>query len=123
MNYISRNTLFKLIAIVFLNIIVTAAAIAGYLLYKDTFNSIEYSNWLFYAAIAYIALAIIPLFDVLTSSNDVSFKFGEFAVKGKIDNQSRLDDILSKKSYKFTILMIIVSIFLFIISAITDRFF
>lgn len=123
MNYISRNTLFKLVAIVFLNIIVTVAAIAGYLLYKDTFNSIEYSNWLFYAAIAYIALAIIPLYDVLTSSNDVSFKFGEFAVTGKIDNQSRLDDILSKKSYRFTILMIIVSIFLFIISAITDRFF
>lgn len=123
MNYISRNTLFKLTAIVFLNIIITMATIAGYLLYKNTFNSIEYSNWLFYAAIVYIVLAIIPLYDVLTSSNDVSFKFGEFAIKGKIDNQSRLDDILSKKSYKFTILMIIVSIFLFIISAITEKIF
>ncbi len=99
------------------------AAIAGYLLYKDTLNSAEYSNWLFYASIAYFALAVIPMYDVLTTSNDISIRFGEFAIKGKIDNQSRIDDMLSKKNYRFTILMIVVSIFLFIISAITDRFF
>lgn len=123
MNFFRRYALFKLIVIAFLNIIVIAAAIAGYLYYKDALNSSEYSNWFFYAAIAYIALAVIPLYNVLTSSNDASFRFGEFAVKGKIDNQSRVDDILSKKSYRFSILMITVSIFLFIISAVIDKFY
>ncbi len=96
-SYNRRNTLFRLIAIVFSNIIANVAAIAGYLLYKDIFNSAEYSNWLFYASIAYFALAVIPIYDVLTTSNDISIRFGEFAIKGKIDNQSRIDDMLSKK--------------------------
>lgn len=121
--YSGKSALFRLIIIVLLIVIATAAAIAGILIYKSIFNEVSYSNWLFYAAIMYIVMAIIPLYDVLTSSNDVSLKYGEFAIKGKVDNQSRLNDVLSKKSYKFTILMIIVSIFLFIISAIADKIF
>lgn len=121
--YNGKFALLRLIIIVLLIVIATAVAIAGILIYKSTFNEANYSDWLFYAAIMYIVIAVIPLYDVLTSSNDVSLKFGEFAIKGKVDKQSRLNDVLSKKNYKFTILMIAVSIILFVISALADKIF
>lgn len=109
-----KLALLKAAAVALLVVIVTLSVIAGYLLYKDSFNSSTFSNWMFYAAIAYIALAVIPLYDVLTSSNSVSYTYGEYAVKGKIDNQDRIKDMFSKKNYRFSIMMITASALLFV---------
>lgn len=116
-------TLLKIVLIVLFIILVTLAAIASYLLYKNNFNSLAFSNWMFYAAIAYVALAIVPLYDVITSSNSASFTYGEYAVKGKIENHDRVNEALSNRSPRFSIIMITAGILLFLGSSIVERLF
>jgi uncharacterized membrane protein HdeD (DUF308 family) len=115
-------TSIRFIAIVLLIAAVSTMVIAAYLLYKNSFDSMIFSNWLFYAGIAYIAIGIVPLYNVITSSNSVSYTYGEYAVKGKVDNQNRIDEALSKKSHSFSILMISAGLLLFFGAFLAERF-
>lgn len=120
--YNRKSAITKLMISVLLITLATAAAIAGFLAYKGIFNALRYSNWLFYAGIACIAIGIVPLYNVITSSNSVSYTYGEYAVKGKVDNQNRIEEALLKKSHVFSILMISAGLLLFFGAFLAERF-
>lgn len=118
-----KDALLKMAGIVLLIVICTLGAIACYLLYRNSLRVPVFCDWMFYSAIAYIALAAIPLYDVLTSSNSASYTYGEYAVKGKIDVDSRLNDMMSKKNYRFSIVMAASGVLLFVGALISDMLF
>jgi uncharacterized membrane protein len=123
MNHIKGTKILKRVAVTLLIAVATCAAITSYLLYKKTFSGSAFSDVAFYAAIVYIFLAVTPLYDVLSSTNHYSYTHGEYAIKGRIDVKDRVNDIMSKKDYKFSIMMLAVSGLLFLAAELAERFF
>jgi hypothetical protein len=98
----------------------TAAAIAGFLAYKGTFNALNYSNWLFYAGMAYIAIGGLSAYGTFMSTNNYSYKYMSSVMTGDYETRKRIDDALINTGLNFMIRMIIIGILLFIISASAD---
>lgn len=87
----------RLILSVVILLIATLFIILGLLYFKHAFTIAIYSEWLFITSIIYIVIGIIPIFSVITSSNDVSIKYGEHMIKGRMDSRDRAID--SNKAY------------------------
>jgi hypothetical protein len=100
---------------------ITTMLLCGILLYKSSFNNENLSNWLFYTAMFFILLAVIPVYTVLTSSNDVSYRYGEHMVRGSMDISSRVNDIAQANKFRFTIIMFVCAVFFMVLSAIANN--
>ncbi|HYE09112.1 MAG TPA: hypothetical protein VEF53_02920 [Patescibacteria group bacterium] len=106
---------------VILIVSITTMLLCGILLYKSSFNNENLSNWLFYTAMLFILLAVIPVYTVLTSSNDVSYRYGEHMVRGSMDISSRVNDIAQANKFRFTIIMFVCAVFFMVLSAIANN--
>ncbi|MDF2890650.1 MAG: hypothetical protein K0R80_1017 [Clostridia bacterium] len=106
---------------VILIVSVTAVLLCGILAYKSSFNNENVSNWFFYIAILYILLAVTPVYTVLTSSNDISYRYGEHMVRGSMDISSRVNDITQANKFRFTIIMFVSAVILMALSAISNK--
>lgn len=96
-----------LIVRVLIVLVATLSIVAGLLYFKHTFTLAVYSDWLFITSILYIVLGIIPAYSVITSSNDLSIKYGEYMTKGSIDARDRVVDSYKTFGSVFPIVMVI----------------
>lgn len=103
-------------------VIMTMVIAAGILIYQGDFNNASYAEWLFYASLGWILLAGVSVYSVLSSTNTASYRFGEFMVKGKIDMEDRIKDIMKKEDFQPTIIMLISAVMLMILSSAAYRY-
>jgi hypothetical protein len=105
-----KNILVKLPRLILITLAVLAAtlsAIAGVLYFKHSFTITIYSEWIFITAILYIIIGIIPIYSVVTSTNDLSIKYGEYMTKGSYDARDRIIESYKKFGSMFPIIMVV----------------
>lgn len=120
--YNRKSILLKLVGSIVLLAIATAGAITCVLLYKGTFNDLTFSNWLFYASMAYIALGGLSAYGTYMNTNNYNYKYMSTVMTGSFENRKRIDDELIKTGFRFMIRMICVGILLFVIAAAANSF-
>jgi hypothetical protein len=98
----------------------TLSIVAGLLYFKHTFTLAIYSDWLFITSILYIVVGIIPAYSVITSSNDLSIKYGEYMTKGSIDARDRVVDSYKTFGSIFPIVMVIAGLLCMASSALVN---
>jgi hypothetical protein len=98
----------------------TLSIVAGLLYFKHTFTFAIYSDWLFITSILYIVFGIIPAYSVITSSNDLSIKYGEYMTKGSIDARDRVIDSYKTFGSVFPIVMVIAGLLCMVSAALVN---
>lgn len=119
--YSRGRTLRKLILGIMILVIVTAAIVALYLIYKGNFNNIAYSNWLFFASMFYILLGGLSSFGSYMSTNDFSYKYASTVMSSNYEARKKVDDMLINSSLNFSMRMIATGLLLLLISAAADK--
>lgn len=121
--YSRKSVLISLMFSILLIALVTAIIVAGVLIYKGTFNAVNYSNWLFYAAMAYIAVGGFSAYGTYMNTNSYNYKYISTVMTGSYESRKKIDEELINTSFKFMIRMISVGILLFIICTAANTFF
>jgi hypothetical protein len=109
-----------LIVRVLIVLVATLSIVAGLLYFKHTFTFAIYSDWLFITSILYIVLGIVPAYSVITSSNDLSIKYGEYMTKGSIDARDRVIDSYKTFGSVFPIVMVIAGLLCMVSAALVN---
>ena len=120
--YSRGRTFRKLILSILILVVITAAIVASYLIYKGNFNNIAYSNWLFYASMSYILLGGLSMFGSTMSTNSIGYKYASTVMSSNYEQRKKVDDMLLNSSLNFSMKMIAVGFFLLLLSAGADRF-
>ncbi|MGB7606144.1 MAG: hypothetical protein WBL93_11800 [Lutisporaceae bacterium] len=120
--YSRKSTLLRLIIMVLLIVIATAAVIAGILIYKGTFNEMNYSNWLFFASMGYIAIGGFSAYGAFMGNNSYSHKYLSSVMSADYDSRKRIDDMLLNSSFSFMMKMIVIGILVLLESVAANLF-
>jgi hypothetical protein len=120
--YSRGKTFRKLILGIMILVVITAAIVASYLIYKGNFNNIAYSNWLFYASMSYILLGGLSMFGSTMSTNSIGYKYASTVMSSSYEQRKKIDDMLLNNSLNFSMKMIAVGFLLLLVSAGADRF-
>lgn len=120
--YSGKSALLRLIIIVLLIVIATAAAIAGILFYKNIFNKVNYSNWLFFASMGYIAIGGLSAYGAFMGNNSFSHKYVSSVMSADYDSRKRIDGLLLNSSFSFMMKMIVIGILVFLESVAANLF-
>ena len=120
--YSRGKILRKLILSIMILAVITAAILATYLIYKGNFNNIMYSNWLFYAAMAYILLGGLSMYGSTMSTNSFGYKYASTVMSSNYEQRKKVDDMLLNNTLSFSMKMIAIGFLLLLVSAGADRF-
>jgi prolipoprotein diacylglyceryltransferase len=120
--YSRAKTLKKLFISIIILVIITAALVASYLIYKGNFNSISYSNWLFYSSMLYISLGGLSSYGSFMATNSYSYKYASTVMYSNYETRKKTDDMLMNNSLNFSIRMIAIGLLLLTLSAAADKF-
>lgn len=120
--YNRGRTLRKLILVIMILVIVTAAVVASYLIYKENFNNATYSNWLFYAAMFYILVGGLSSFGSTMSINSISYQYASTVMTSNYEDRKKVDNMLINNSLNFSMRMIATGILLILVSVAADKF-
>lgn len=120
--YSRGRTLRKLLLSIMVIVIVTAAIVASYLIYKGNFNSISYSNLLFYASMFFILFGGLSIFGSNMSTNNFAYKYASTVMSSNYETRKKVDDMLINNSLNFSMKMIAAGLLLLLTSAAADMF-
>lgn len=119
--YSRGRTLGKLILVIMILVIITAAIVAAYLIYKGNFNNITYSNWLFYASMFYILLGGLLSFGSNMPTKSIAYQYASTVMTSNYEARKKVDDMLINSNLNFSIKMIATGLLLLLLSAASDK--
>lgn len=122
-DYSRASTLKKVLLRVVLIVSITTVGIAAYLIYKDNFSGLTYSNNLFYAAMGFIAIGGLSAYGGFLSVNNPTYKYQSTVMMGSYENRRKIDDMLVNSSFLFCLRMILVGLLLLAVSALAHNIF